>query len=354
MSAVGRAVFIVLLLAPLGVLAVVALRSDDEAPAAIRAATAPVVSEAQPRTIADEKRIAGAPTTIDGRGLRLGVSRGTVTGVLVVPGSVLVTGSPVAWVDGITRIAAHEDFLFYRKPESGDVGLDVASLHILLNKLGFLKDRDVTTPEGRYTFATSQAVRALEASLGVAPTTGVFDPALVVWLPAEPFEVGVVNLELGAQAPATGTVALSEAPRLAKVLLSSSNQGEPLALDPAVEWVLVIGKERFAIDPVKLEVAEADLARLQKLLKPKQERIDGLVQRATPLNVLAVPSTAIQVGRGGALCAWLPDGTTYRAVTVTTAGARAGVTNVVTGLAAGSRVLANPADVLEAPACPSP
>ena len=59
MSAVGRAVFIVLLLAPLGVLAVVALRSDDEAPAAIRAATAPVVSEAQPRTIADEKRIVG-------------------------------------------------------------------------------------------------------------------------------------------------------------------------------------------------------------------------------------------------------------------------------------------------------
>lgn len=351
-TALRTLVFASLLLAPLGVLGVVALRGDDSAPAAIRAATAPVVSEAQPRTISDEKRIAGVPTTIEGRALRLNLRGGLVTALPIAAGATLSTGSPVVEVDGVMRVAVRGDAPFYRTLESGDTGPDVATLNALLVKLGHLAA--LPKPETSYTSATSQAVRAFEKALGVAPTTGVFDPALVVWLPSEPFEVGVVNLELGAQAPAAGTVALSEAPRLAKVTLSSSNQGEPLALDPAVEWVLVIGKERFAIDPVKLEVAEADLPRLQKLLKPKQERIDGLVQRATPLNVLAVPSTAIQVGRAGALCAWLPDGTTYRAVTVTTAGARAGVTNVVTGLAAGSRVLANPADVLEAPACPSP
>ena len=59
MRAARTLVFAMLLLAPLGVLAVVALRGEDEAPADIRAATLAVVSEAQPRTIADEKRIAG-------------------------------------------------------------------------------------------------------------------------------------------------------------------------------------------------------------------------------------------------------------------------------------------------------
>lgn len=82
--------------------------------------------------------------------------------------------------------------------------------------------------------------------------------------------------------------------------------------------------------------------------------MDGIVQRATPLAVAAVASTAVQVGEGGALCAWLPDGRGYRAAPVTVAGARAGVTNVRSGLRAGEQVLSNPADVLEDPACPSP
>ena len=54
----------------------------------------------------------------------------------------------------------------------------------------------------------------------------------------------------------------------------------------------------------------------------------------------------------GTLCLWLPEGKTYRPVTVSIAGARGGVTNIASGLDASQQVLANPAQVLDNPQCP--
>lgn len=62
-----------------------------------------------------------------------------------------------------------------------------------------------------------------------------------------------------------------------------------------------------------------------------------------------MPATAIQANGAGVLCAWVVEGTGYRAVTVTVAGSRAGVTNVATGLLPSDQVLANPATGLMHP-----
>jgi hypothetical protein len=54
----------------------------------------------------------------------------------------------------------------------------------------------------------------------------------------------------------------------------------------------------------------------------------------------------------GTLCLWLAEGKAYRAVSVTVAGARGGVTNIASGLEASQQVLSNPAQVLDEPQCP--
>lgn len=88
---------------------------------------------------------------------------------------------------------------------------------------------------------------------------------------------------------------------------------------------------------------------------PRETERDGipaLIRRRTPLQALAIPSSSVMTNAAGTLCVWLPEDKGYRAVTVTIAGARGGVTNVATGLEASQQVLANPAQVLENPQCP--
>lgn len=346
-----RVVLFALVLLPAGLLAW-ALAQDDSGPDAVRSGAPPVVVAAEARTILDEKPALSTVELREGASLLAPAWQGTVLASLVAPGTVLTTGAGVANVDGVVRMAAHTELPFYRTLASDDTGADVAALNGLLVRLGHLAA--LPDPPDWYSFNTAQAVRALERGLGVASPSGVFDPAWVVWLPFEPFTVGETALVAAAPAPAAGSAIAKEAPRLLRAPLTAANPQDALALDPAVAWVFVAGKQRFAVKPDTVEVDPMALPALQQLLAPKQERVDGSVQRATPLEVVAVPSTAVQVGEGGGLCAWLPDGKGYRAVPVTVAGARAGVTNVRSGVRAGEQVLSNPADVLEDPACPSP
>jgi hypothetical protein len=310
-----------------------------------------VVDPATARVITDERRVTGDLEFQDGHALRAPDWSGTVTSVRVEPGQRLSTGDPVVVVAGVPRIAVASSQPFYRFLRAEDRGPDVAELNDALFRLGYL--RPMPRQPDRFLFDTVQAVRDLEIALGFTTTSGIFDPAWFVWLPFEPFEIGELKLVAGARPPPGGDEFASEPRRLTRAVVAAASPQENLVLDPAVEWVLVVGTGRFPVDPRTLEVASGSLSALQKALPPDASRLDGTLQRAEPLNVVAVPSTAIVTGRTGQLCAWLPDGRGgYRAQPVTVAGARGGVTNVRTGIAAGEGVLANPSEVLGSPVCP--
>lgn len=271
----------------------------------------------------------------------------------VAPGSVLETGAPVALIDGVVRVAAATPLPFYRPLEFGDEGDDVAMLNDLLIALGYL-DALPTSPVA-YGFTTDAAVTAWASHLGVVDPDGSFDPGWVVWLPVAPLQVARISLYPGAPPPAPGTPLLRGPAEVIAAAVESANPGTTLSFEAEVAYVFVSGEERFSIDTTTAGITPTDLPRLASLLPTDegQPQISGLVERAEPLKVVAIPATAVQVGPSGELCAWVPVGTRYEARPITVASSRSGVTNVLTGLAAGDDVLANPAAVIERPACPS-
>ncbi|MBI2766362.1 MAG: hypothetical protein HYX53_10695 [Chloroflexi bacterium] len=339
------------ILAPAAVLVWLRL-GTSESIASIESDTTAVLVSGTTRTVADERPVSGAPTWLDGRSLRAPQWTGTVTGLHVAAGDTVTTGSRLLVISGLDRLAVASPAPFYRQLRAGDTGPDVAELKRALLLLGDLNAASATGD--RFDAATAQAVRSLEASIGVLQPTGQFDPGWFVWLPVTSFTVGGFKLEVGEPAPPAGVAFATEAPTLQRVALTSVNANEPLTLDPGTKWVFVVGQARFDIDPATLEVSADSLAALASTAKAKTERIDGRVERAMPLAVVALPATAITVGPRANLCVWLPSGAggRYEPREVTLAGSRAGVANVATGLDATTTVLANPSDVLASTACP--
>jgi hypothetical protein len=282
---------------------------------------------------------------------------GVVTAVYVAAGETLTQGQRVVAVDGVDRVAFASAAPFYRALESGDEGADVARLHELLLAMGFIDPSAEGPGDPEFlSFATSLAVGEFNASLGVSGSR-VFDPATVIWMAAF-FPLETVALEVGAPAPPAGSVVATGPATLVSATLQAQNPTEPIALEPGVPYVLVKGPSaegRLAFEAASLTLAPQSLATFAGLVAPLTEQTDALLERETPLQSLAVPSTAIVANGAGDLCAWVADATDgreYRPVAVTLAGSRAGVTDVVSGLAAGDQVLANPADVLAEPLCP--
>jgi hypothetical protein len=177
-----------------------------------------------------------------------------------------------------------------------------------------------------------------------------------------------VVLIVGQQAPTGGASIAAGQSTLTSAALGAANQ-DTLELDPSAKWVVVVNDKSFAVDAAKQSVATGALADLAAALPPPSssggggagigrggpagaDTTSGIVQRATPLDAAAIPSTAVMTGETGQLCVWVPDGSSYRAVDVTVAGARAGITDVTAGIAPGQQLLANPGQVLAAPQCP--
>jgi hypothetical protein len=345
----GAIALLLALIAPLMLGGAIAWR-EETPPDSVRTPSSPVVTEAQARTILDERPAAAGLEQREGASLLAPAWSGLVVASSVGPGTVLTTGSPIANVAGVLRLAASTAHPFYRPLQTDDTGADVEELNQLLVTLGHLAE--LPNPPSRFTLATGQGVRSLERDLGIAEPSGVFDPGWLVWLPFEPFEVGESFLVSGAPAPAPGQPVAKAPSLLLRATLTAANHGDVLALEPAVKWVFVSNRQRFGVDALALELDQAALPEVQKLLKPKQERLDGIVQRAEPLNVVAIPSTAVQVGPSGDLCVWVPEGTGYRPVPIRAGGARAGVTNVTEGLIAGTAFSPTPPTCWRRPSVP--
>jgi hypothetical protein len=308
----------------------------------------PVLSSPTPRTVTDERQMRIVASALAGPEIGAGTARGTITGVVLQPGVVMEQSAVLFQVDGIDRVGFASSIPFYRPIASSADGADVSELHRLLVLSGVLAAAPANPRLA--TFATGQAIGDFAESIG-APRTTTFDPAWVVFLPASGLVAEAVNLKVGQQAPAQGTVIITTPGRATSARLASANQ-EPLTFAPGVEYIAIVDGVEFAIDTATQSIADADLPRLRSPKETERDGIPALTRRKTPLQALAVPSSAVMTNEKGTLCLWLPDGKAYRPVTVTVAGARGGVTNIASGLGASQQVLSNPAQVLDEPQCP--
>ncbi len=325
-----------------------ALQHFDDSDAAFQTGLAPLLVPPTPRTITDERQVRIMATALPGPEVTAGPARGTITTVGVAPDDTLIDGAVLFQVDGIDRIGFASSIPFYRPISPGTQGPDVVEVHRLLLLKGII-DEQPDDP-GTATFATGQAIADFAESLGAGRTT-TFDPGWVVFLPTPDLVAAMVSLKIGQSAPAQGAVIITSPGTVTAARLASGNQ-EPLNFAPGAEYVAIVDSEEFAIDTATQTIAEADLPRLPSPKETERDGIPALARRKVPLQALAVPSSAVMTNDRGALCLWLPEDKAYRAVTVTIAGARGGVTNVATGLEASQQVLANPAEVLENPQCP--
>lgn len=341
------AAILALIAVPLAVLLAVRANSGGS-PAAFSPSAGPLFAASTPRTVTDERQLRIVATAIAGPEVAAGAARGTITAVQVTPGAKLADGAVLYQVDGIDRMGFASSVPFYRPIASGAEGEDVAELHRLLVLAGALDSLPANPRLAN--FATGQAIADFAESIGAARTT-TFDPAWVVWLPEKDLVAETVSPKTGQQAPAQGAIVITTPGRVTSARLSSTNQ-EPLSFAAGVEYVALVDGKEFAVDTATQSIAAADLPRLRSPKETERDGIPATTRRKTALQALAAPSSAVMTNEKGALCLWLPDGKGYRAATVTLAGARGGVTNIASGLAADQQVLSNPAQVLRDPQCP--
>ncbi len=267
---------------------------------------------------------------------------GTVTGVYVTNDDTLETGDPVLSIDGVDRIAASSDQPFWRFLGRGNSGADVSALQRLLSLLGY----DVQ-PDGEFDASTQEAVKGLEATLGVAKPSGVFDPGWILWLPVEPFLVTSVVTTASSPAPSPGSAVLVGPPPLEGVTFFD-NQDRPLALEGS--WVFTSGGIEYSIVDGALDRGSQD--RLEAATGPEVLSVSGRVRSRTPTEVIEIPATAVTSSADGTLCVWVPGPGGYSPRSVELGGGRIAQVFVVGGLSPGDQVLVNPAEILTGQACP--
>jgi hypothetical protein len=314
----------------------------------VRERSAAFLTSPTPRTITDERQVRIVATALPGPEVAAGPARGTITAVGVAPGDTLVDGAVLFQVDGIDRFGFASSIPFYRPISPGTEGPDVVELHRLLALEDIIDD--LPADPAIATFATGQAISRFAGSLGAGRTT-TFDPGWVVFLPSPDLIAASVSLKIGQPAPSQGAVIITTPGTVTSARLASGNQ-EPLNFAPGVEYIAIVDGKEFTVDTATQSIAATELARLRAPGEPERDGIPALTKRKTPLQTLAVPSSSVMTNDAGTLCVWRLEDKAYRAVTVTIAGARGGVTNVASGIAAQDQVLANPAQVLEAPQCP--
>jgi hypothetical protein len=252
---------------------------------------------------------------------------GTVREVLVAVGSTVKSGDPIVRVDGILRVAWHSPAPFYRSLALGDQGDDVAALNALL------KSRSFSAGDGaNFTRATKRGVGALAAQLGAGSGIVVFDPSMILYLPAEELRIATVELAVGALASPPGAVVLEGQPVLDRGVLVEAGSGEK-----EVPTLLAAGPgEKLTIGETVVELvdgsnaAEASLLTLSAELSAGQERVAGVLRRELPEGSFQIPAAAVHTDSDGVTCVAVLTGELQSRVVVLVIGGLAGQ-SVVTG-----------------------
>jgi hypothetical protein len=256
----------------------------------------------------------------------------------------LATGDVVVAVDGIDRIAAVTDFPFWRSLSARAQGDDVAQLQGLLASLGHYTG----SVDGVFGASLTAAVNAFGSELGAVTPRGVFDPAWVIWLPNEQFELEDVAMAVGDPAPGAGTAVLFGPPRIAEVSLLDPEDSRLVVLPG--DWELEIVGETMSL--VDGGLTDEMLGQLSELVISEETELSGRVRRSDRDSVIEIPATAVTSNASGLLCAWIPKGSDFSPQAIEVEGGGFGLVRVVEGLFPGDEILVNPGEILGTPGCP--
>ncbi|MDR0591805.1 MAG: hypothetical protein LBG60_00820 [Bifidobacteriaceae bacterium] len=284
---------------------------------------------------------------------------GLVQAVSAQAGGSLSSGDAVAKIAGVDRLACASDHPMANPVALKDKGPDVETLHQCLTLTG----HDVSADKGVYGQATKQAVEAWSARTGAASEKGtVFDPAWLIYLPAEDYQLGSVDLQVAVPAPAPGSVIATAEPALARAVLASPDlsgdtvgfelEGEPAGAFPAVapddvitagdDESLLVGKTPLELSADRAEVAIDALPRLSGLAQPNASTAKASLEREASDGEFLVPAAAVVATPRGETCVLRVAGGGLEPVTVAVADDKGG-SSIVTGeLKAGDLVRITP------------
>ncbi len=301
----------------------------------------PVVVAAQGRSVVEE--LGGSAQLLWGTAPSLVAPSwsGTVVEVPVSAGEAVESGTVVAVVDDIDRIAWHSPRPFFRRLGRNAAGGDVVEMQRLLRELGHYSGEI----DGLYGGGTAAAVKAWAKTLGIAKPDGGFDPGWVVWLPDPAFEIAEIRLRPGKAAPARGEeILVGEIPLLSATAIDV--EGDPFDEGPG--WAAVFGgDDEVAVGPD----GKLDPQQVAGLVETEAEAVEITLRRVAPGNVVVVPASAVMTNAAGDTCIWIQEGSGYSALPISIDDAKTRTVNV-SGVSADAPVLANPGAVLDAPACP--
>lgn len=272
-----------------------------------------------------------------------------VVGWLPSVGTILSTGDTVATVDGMGRILAATPEPLWRPLISGTRGRDVALAATLLSELGYDTDPGSDLANTRFIAAT----RALALDLGMdrdsARRVNGLDPAWLVWSPTPEVQVAEWKVAVG-DSVGTGDPLIAGPTRVDTWSATVTSASSPLPMEVPYPisrletyggpWLVEVTMSDTVLFSHQAETPAAGLELALPLLPATDAVLSWTAVLLTPVELVVIPMSALQSGASGS-CVLSDDGVPTPVEVVSTSLA----TVAVSGIEAGHRVLANPAQV---------
>lgn len=244
---------------------------------------------------------------------------GTIQAVSIDEGSVVTSGTPIARLDGVVRLAWNTQGVLYRPLARGDTGEDVGWVKSLLAARGF--PQSTSFKVDRQAIA---GIRGFAKSIGVPDfaTIATFDPAWIVYLPRESVVLSAVSIEPAEIAPSAGTeIAVGSAVLSGASLLESGTISTEQAPDAPLQGtgelellkrdhglivqpgeVLQYGATLLAVDDTTQSLTADSLTELSATAPTGSNGIIVQLVRPSQPNWFAVPPGALSIGAEVSLC----------------------------------------------------
>lgn len=272
---------------------------------------------------------------------------GTVTAVNVSPGDRLTTGRTVAERDGTPVRVVADGFPLYRTIRVGSRGDDVLALSRLLIETGYLEEQDLDDVVGP---VMSSAIAAVNRDDGVSGSE--FEPDRTVY--AEPdVTVSSLDITIGSQWPPSGQPIATGQADLIRADVTAPD-AETALPDLSLNFVATITGDT---DATRLEVSpdggltDDALAQLREhAVDSTAETVAAVIALQQPLDAVALPVTSIITGPESS-CVYV-EAANDRLIPVAVEPLASELgSSIVAPIDAPGRVLVNPAQILDEPAC---